>query len=77
MTQIKTFRSEFEVNDWLQENQDKQIIDIKFCYSGTSSWMHEKYMIIYQEKADPNLSQIFDSFFNTPLCVRKEIMDNV
>ena len=41
MKQVKYCRSEGQANKWLKENQDKEIIDIKF-----SAW---HFAIIYEE----------------------------
>jgi len=41
MKQVKEFSSAKKANNWLKENQDKEIIDIKF-----SAW---RYAIIYEE----------------------------
>ncbi|MFC1787422.1 hypothetical protein ACFLY8_05275 [Halobacteriota archaeon] len=41
MKQVKCFSSEKKANKWLKENQDKEIIDIKF-----SAW---NFVIIYEE----------------------------
>ncbi|KAF5422437.1 MAG: hypothetical protein C5S41_09485 [Candidatus Methanomarinus sp.] len=41
MKQVKEFSSDKKANKWLKENQDKDIIDIKF-----SVW---RFAIIYEE----------------------------
>jgi hypothetical protein len=41
MKQVKEFSSAKKANKWLKENQDKEIIDIKF-----SAW---SFAIIYEE----------------------------
>ncbi|KAF5426416.1 hypothetical protein C5S42_07695 [Candidatus Methanomarinus sp.] len=41
MKQVKEFSSDKKANKWLKENQDKEIIDIKF-----SVW---RFAIIYEE----------------------------
>jgi len=41
MKQVKCFPSAKKTNKWLKENQDKEIIDIKF-----SAW---SFAIIYEE----------------------------
>ncbi len=41
MKQVKYFSSAKKTNKWLKENQDKEIIDIKF-----SAW---SFAIIYEE----------------------------
>ena len=41
MKQVKDFSSAKKTNKWLKENQDKEIIDIKF-----SAW---SFAIIYEE----------------------------
>jgi hypothetical protein len=41
MKQVKEFSSDKKANKWLKENQDKEIIDIKF-----STW---RFAIIYEE----------------------------
>jgi hypothetical protein len=41
MKQVKYFMSDRGINKWLKENQDKEIIDIKFSTGG--------FAIIYEE----------------------------
>ncbi len=41
MKQVKYFLSDKKANKWLKENQDKEIIDIKFSAGG--------FAIIYEE----------------------------
>ena len=49
MIQVKEFSSEMEIekplNDWLYENQDKKIIDIKYSADQFSA----NAMVIYEE----------------------------
>ena len=49
MIQVKICRDESELNGWLEEYSETCVIrDIKFGYCGTSSWTHERYMVIYE-----------------------------
>ena len=41
MLQVKSCTSEKKANEWLKENQDKEIVDIKFSAGG--------FAIIYKE----------------------------
>ncbi len=45
MKQVKYFMTDKGVNNWLKENQDKEIIDIKFSAGG--------FAVIYEEKQLP------------------------
>ena len=38
MKQVKEFSSDKKANKWLKENQDKEIIDIKFSISNMGIW---------------------------------------
>ena len=50
MIQVKICRDESELNEWLEEYSETYLIrDIKFGYCGTSSWTHERYMVIYEK----------------------------
>ena len=65
MLQVKTFSSEYDLNDWLEEHQNEYAVrDIKFGYCGTSSWTHEKFMVIYEKPSDemPPLQDLLDEY---------------
>lgn len=69
MTQIKVCKSDYEANKWLQDNQDKTIIDIKFGYSVSAhGGEYDRFMIIYKEIKNEECitgKELLDIYVNT------------
>lgn len=74
MIQVKICRDEIELKEWLEEYSETYLIrDIKFGYCGTSSWTHEKFMVIYEKSSDemPPLQDLLDEYYKQ----RKDWLD--
>lgn len=49
LTQIEIFTDQTELNEWLELHSEEYLIkDIKFGYCGTESFVHTKFMVIYE-----------------------------
>ena len=60
MVQIKTFHYEWDLNNWLEENDGKiNVADIKLAVSASNT---KNFMVIYRTNPDWMQVQTFDNF---------------
>ena len=60
MVQVKIFNYEWDLNDWLEENDDKiNVADIKLAVSASNT---KNFMVIYRTHPDWMQPQTFNNF---------------